>query len=115
VSVAGWLVALALTLLAGHVDRRARRRAELVARACHELRGPLTAAGLALHSAGRETFARPLAAVELQLRRAQLALIDLSLAPAVRGITSRRSPSPSCSPSSPARGARSPARTAVTW
>jgi signal transduction histidine kinase len=82
VSVAGWLVALALTLLAGHVDRRARRRAELVARACHELRGPLTAAGLALHSAGRETSARPLAAVELQLRRAQLALIDLSLAPA---------------------------------
>jgi signal transduction histidine kinase len=81
VTVAGWIFALALTVVAAHVDRRARRRAELVARACHELRGPLTAAGLALHCAGREAPARPIAAVELQLRRAQLALIDLSLAP----------------------------------
>jgi signal transduction histidine kinase len=83
VTVAGWLVALAVTALAAHVDRRARCRAELVARACHELRGPLTAAGLALYAAGRRSEAPPrrIAAVDLQLRRAELALTDLSLAP----------------------------------
>ena len=83
-TVAGWLVALVLTAVAARVDRRARRRAELVARACHELRGPLTAAGLALYSAGRRSEAPPrrIAAVDLQLRRAELALTDLSLAPA---------------------------------
>jgi signal transduction histidine kinase len=82
-TIAGWLVALALTVLAAHLDRRARRRAELVARACHELRGPLTAAGLALYGAGRHAEAPPrrIAAVDLQLRRAELALTDLSLAP----------------------------------
>jgi signal transduction histidine kinase len=82
-SIAGWLVAVALTGLAAYVDRRARHRAELVARACHELRGPLTAAGLALYSAGRRNEATPrrIAAVDLQLRRAELALTDLSLAP----------------------------------
>jgi signal transduction histidine kinase len=83
-TVAGWLVALAVTALAAWVDRRARRHAELVARACHEVRGPLTAAGLALYSAGRRSEAPPrrVAAVDLQLRRAELALADLSLAPA---------------------------------
>jgi signal transduction histidine kinase len=84
VSVAGWLVALAMTGLAAYLESRARSRAELVARACHELRGPLTAAGLALYSAGRRDEAPPrrIAAVDLQLRRAELALTDLSLAPA---------------------------------
>jgi signal transduction histidine kinase len=83
VSVAGWLVAVALAALAAYADVRARRRAELVARACHELRGPLTAAGLALYAAGRRGEATPrrIAAVDLQLRRAELALADLSLAP----------------------------------
>ena len=83
-TVAGWLVAVALLAVAAHLQWRARRRAELVARACHELRGPLTAAGLALHAAGRrgEASSRRVAAVDLQLRRAELALTDLSLAPA---------------------------------
>lgn len=82
--LAGWMLAGALLALAAHVDRRARRRAELVARACHELRGPLTAAGLALYAAGRrgEASSARVAAVDLQLRRAELALTDLSLAPA---------------------------------
>jgi signal transduction histidine kinase len=86
VTIAGWIVALALAGLAAYIDRRARRRAELVARACHELRGPLTAAGLALYAAGRRSDAPPrrIAAVDLQLRRAELALSDLSLAPAGR-------------------------------
>jgi len=82
-TIAGWVVALVLTGLAAYLDRRARRRAELVARACHELRGPLTAAGLALYAAGRRSEAPPrrIAAVDLQLRRAELALTDLALAP----------------------------------
>ena len=82
--LAGWMLAGALLALAAHVNRRARRRAELVARACHELRGPLTAAGLALYAAGRrgEASSARVAAVDLQLRRAELALTDLSLAPA---------------------------------
>ena len=83
-SVAGWLLALVLAGVAAHLELRARRRAELVAQACHELRGPLTAAGLALYAAGRrgEASSRRIAAVDLQLRRAELALTDLSLAPA---------------------------------
>jgi signal transduction histidine kinase len=83
VTVTGWLLALGLAALAATLERRGRARAELVARACHELRGPLTAAGLALHSAGRRREAPPqrLAAVALQLRRTELALADLALAP----------------------------------
>jgi len=83
-TLAGWMLAVALLVLAAHLDRRGRRRAELVARACHELRGPLTAAGLALYAAGRrgEASSAGVAAVDLQLRRAELALTDLSLAPA---------------------------------
>jgi signal transduction histidine kinase len=83
-TAAGWLIALALLALAARLEWRARRKAELVARACHELRGPLTAAGLALYAAGRrgEMPSRRVAAVDLQLRRAELALTDLSLAPA---------------------------------
>lgn len=82
-TVMGWLLALGLAALAATLERRGRARAELVARACHELRGPLTAAGLALHSAGRRRDAPPqrLAAVALQLRRTELALADLALAP----------------------------------
>jgi signal transduction histidine kinase len=83
VTVLGWLAALALGALAAALERRGRARGELVARACHELRGPLTAAGLALHSARRGSEAPPqsLAAIALQLRRTELALADLALAP----------------------------------
>jgi signal transduction histidine kinase len=58
------------------------RRRELVARACHELRGPLTAAALALHAVSRhgDMPARRLGAVELELRRAGMALDDLAAA-----------------------------------
>jgi signal transduction histidine kinase len=94
VTAAGWLFALALTVVAVVLELRARRRAELVARACHELRGPLTAAGLALYSAGRrgEASSRRIAAVDLQLRRAELALTDLSLAPVGARARDRREP-----------------------
>ncbi|MEA2151546.1 MAG: hypothetical protein QOD69_3376 [Solirubrobacteraceae bacterium] len=48
-----------------------RRRRELVARACHELRGPLTALRLCLATMERRGEAPPerLAALELELRR----------------------------------------------
>jgi signal transduction histidine kinase len=76
-TAAGWLVASAL------VARR-RAQAELVARACHELAGPLQAAGLALHAARRESPAPRLEAVDLELRRVGRALEDLDAARAGR-------------------------------
>jgi signal transduction histidine kinase len=50
----GWLVAAGAVVWAAALHRAAQRRAAVVARAAHELRGPLTAARLALHGAGRE-------------------------------------------------------------
>jgi signal transduction histidine kinase len=76
--------AAALTALAA--GRELRRRRELVARACHELRGPLTAAGLAL-SAG----AAP-AHVERELRRATVLLDDLAAAGRGRRAADRAAP-----------------------
>jgi signal transduction histidine kinase len=49
-----WLVAACALVWAAVLRRGAARRAALVARAAHELRGPLAAARLALHGAGRE-------------------------------------------------------------
>jgi signal transduction histidine kinase len=62
--------------------RELRRRGELVARACHELRGPLTAAHLALHAAAPRGVVLPasLAAIDVELARAGRALDDLSAA-----------------------------------
>jgi len=59
--------------------RRARVRLELTARACHELRGPLTAAELALHGLARRGV--PVGPVQGELARARLALGDLAMAP----------------------------------
>src|SRR4051812_28338263 len=70
-----WIVTVAFVAL--HV--RAHRRLVLVARACHELRGPLFAVQLGLHGLGGEP-AR-VAAIELELQRAGRALDDLIAAP----------------------------------
>jgi signal transduction histidine kinase len=74
VVVAAAALALALALW---LERRAAR--ERVARACHELRGPLSAAHLALHGAARRAEVAPgvVAGLELELRRASLAVDDL--------------------------------------
>ena len=80
-ALAGWLLAAIAALAAFAVQRR---QAELVARACHELAGPLTAAGLALHVARREAPVPRLAAIDLELRRAARALEDLHAARAGR-------------------------------
>ena len=74
-----------------------RRRAELVARAAHELRGPLTAATLALHTARRAGLGgvarrAALDAVAEQLDRAVLAAGDLEPAAAGRVPGVRRAP-----------------------
>ncbi len=74
----GWLGAFGLLAVL-------RRRSELVARAVHEIAGPLNAAGLALHAARRERGGTArLAAIDLELRRAGRALEDLDAARAGR-------------------------------
>jgi signal transduction histidine kinase len=73
--VSPWLVVVAWALAASVVHVRERRRMELVARAGHEVRGPLCVARLALE--GLERSAR-VEAIDLELRRAALALDDLA-------------------------------------
>jgi signal transduction histidine kinase len=72
----GWLIAICTIVGAWCV---ATRRRELIARACHELRGPITAARLAVDLGVRvgELTAERLSAVQLELDRAALALDDL--------------------------------------
>lgn len=65
-AVSAWMLAL--------------RRLERIARAVHELRGPMTAARLALHTAGRERGWVGLAPVDHELARAAIALDDLEAA-----------------------------------
>lgn len=81
-ALTGWLVAAAGAAAAAAARRESARRAELVARACHEVRGPLQAARLGLHLLGQpgaRAGAR-VAAIEGELRRAGLALEDLHAA-----------------------------------
>jgi signal transduction histidine kinase len=80
VSVAGWVAAglvgaIAVSVLRAHADRM-----EAVARACHELRGPLTAARLGLAAPAGQGVPSPkrLRAIDTELGRAALALDDLS-------------------------------------
>jgi signal transduction histidine kinase len=90
--LAGWAVWLSV------VVARLRARLELVARAEHELRGPLTAFGLALHAARGTPAGRRLALVlDSELARVRAALVDLEAARAGRRAPEARSP-----------GARSP-------
>jgi signal transduction histidine kinase len=81
--VSGLVVAGSLALLAMVgvlVCRRGRALRERAARVAHEVRGPLAAAQLALHGAARRGEIAPVlvAALELELRRAALALDDPS-------------------------------------
>ncbi len=80
--LAGWPLALGLSALGLVAATELRRRAELVARACHEVRGPLGAARLALAAMERRGEAHParVAGLDLELRRAGLALDDLAAA-----------------------------------
>ena len=76
-AVLGWV----LVALLGVHAWRLRRRLELVAEAEHELRGPLTAFGLALDSARGTPVGRRLAMVlDAELCRVRAALADLTAA-----------------------------------
>jgi signal transduction histidine kinase len=78
--VGGWLVA-SVALCSGLIVRRSSEvRMEAVARACHELRGPLAAARLGLELGVRvgELSPAQLRALDLELGRASLALDDLA-------------------------------------
>jgi DNA-binding response OmpR family regulator/signal transduction histidine kinase len=82
VVLVAWLLAAVAIVVAAVGRLELRRGRELVARACHELRGPLTAAHLALHAGARHGDAPPqrLAAIDLELKRAGVALDDLAAA-----------------------------------
>jgi signal transduction histidine kinase len=87
----GWLLA-AVALAGVAIARRSlATRMETVARACHELRGPLTAARLGLELGARcgELSDSRLRAVDLELGRASLALEDLCGAPRRRRTAQR--------------------------
>jgi signal transduction histidine kinase len=73
---------VAALLLALHSRRTIRVLRERAARVSHEVRGPLSAAHLALHGAARRGEVTPatVATLELELRRATLALEEPSLA-----------------------------------
>jgi signal transduction histidine kinase len=80
VPLAGWALAAAssLAVVALWRDRRARR--EAIARACHEVRGPITAVRLGLELCARAGDLEPprLRALQAELGRAGLALEDLT-------------------------------------
>jgi signal transduction histidine kinase len=76
------IVHLAWVLVVTALHARGRRRVLRTARAQHEVRGPLAVARLAL--GGLERTAR-VEAIDLELRRAALALDDLAGRPRARG------------------------------
>jgi signal transduction histidine kinase len=88
-ALGGWAAALAVALGARAV---LARRSEKIARACHELRGPITAARLGLELCSRRGELPPVTfgALELELERATLALEDLRGPGRVRGSGRRR-------------------------
>ncbi len=76
----GWAVALAALLAGAAAHAALARQRELVARAVHEVRGPLTALSLGLGLEACELGLGPAAhgALSLELGRARLALDDLT-------------------------------------
>jgi signal transduction histidine kinase len=81
-ALCGWAAAAVATALALGVRHALDDGREAVARACHELRGPLTAARLGLSLALRtdDESRDRLRAIDTELSRAALALDDLSVA-----------------------------------
>jgi signal transduction histidine kinase len=79
-SLAGWLAASLAVAVAMLAWRSFSVRMDAVARACHELRGPITAARLGLQLGTRVGELSPvrLQAIDVELGRAALALDDLA-------------------------------------
>ncbi|MBA3329055.1 MAG: HAMP domain-containing histidine kinase, partial [Solirubrobacterales bacterium] len=90
----GWLMATVGLAFALLYRWELRRRKEMVARACHELRGPLTAARLSLATIERrgEAPSERVFGLDLELRRAGLALDDFAAARSGRRMTDRVEP-----------------------
>lgn len=80
-ALSGWALALGLLAVL-------RRRMELVARAEHELRGPVTVLGLAAERLGP----REAGGLELELERMRMGLADLAAARRGRRATARPTP-----------------------
>jgi signal transduction histidine kinase len=80
IAVGGWVVATGAAIFAVMAWRLLATRMECVARACHELRGPLAAARLGIELGARtgELSAPRLRAIDQELGRAALALEDLA-------------------------------------
>jgi signal transduction histidine kinase len=82
IAALGWTAAVCALASVALLRASTGRRMALVAEAAHELRAPLSAALLGLHGVVADApGARRVAAVELELRRAGLALADLDAAP----------------------------------
>jgi signal transduction histidine kinase len=81
-ALCGWVAAAVATALALAIRHALDDGREAVARACHELRGPLTAArlGLSLQLRADEGSHDRLRAIDTELSRAALALDDLAVA-----------------------------------
>ena len=93
-SILSWALSAAGFALAALGALELRRRREMVARACHELRGPLTAVRLSLATMERRQEVPPerLATLDHELRRAGLALDDFAAARSGRRILDREEP-----------------------
>ena len=93
-SILPWAIAVAGFALCAVAAVELRRRRELVARACHELRGPLTAVRLTLATMERRQEGPPerLATLDHELRRAGLALDDFAAARSGGRILDREEP-----------------------
>lgn len=93
-SILSWALAAAGFVLALRGAVELRRRRELVARACHELRGPLTAVRLSLATMERRQEVPPerLATLERELCRAGLALDDFAASRSGRRAVDRHAP-----------------------
>jgi signal transduction histidine kinase len=83
----GWFAAIVGLGLAAAAWRATGTRLEAIARASHELRGPITAARLGVEHGMRmgEISVARLRAIELELQRASVALDDLGCARSGRG------------------------------
>ncbi|HEX5193339.1 MAG TPA: HAMP domain-containing sensor histidine kinase [Solirubrobacteraceae bacterium] len=81
-ALCGWIAAGIAVALALAVRHALDERREAVARACHELRGPLTAArlGLSMPLVADDASQARLRAIDAELCRASLALEDLAVA-----------------------------------
>ena len=76
-TVAGWAAFGLAAALAVRSRHAGLERGEAVARACHEVRGPLAAARLGLEAGLLASSATHLRAIEMELARATVALDDL--------------------------------------